>query len=100
MGIEEDAPTHQSLPYQEYKNKRPVRRVGLTGRVKMKEPIKEMGKTLTTEESTKPSLGIEISTEAGDSNRQWGALGTKSRTWKEKKRSEKLFWRERVKGRF
>jgi hypothetical protein len=78
-------------PYQEHKNKRPVRRAGLTGRAKkMKETNKEMGKTLTTERRTKSPLEIKLSMEES-SNHHGEDLGAESRVRKEKKRRENCF---------
>jgi hypothetical protein len=67
-------------PYQEHKNKRPVRRVGLIGRAKMKETDKEMGKTLTTERRTKSPLEIKLSTEESSSH-HGEDLGAETRAW-------------------
>jgi hypothetical protein len=80
--------------YQEHKNKRPVRRVGLTGRAKMKETDKEMWKTLTMERRTKSPLEIKLSMEES-SNRHGEDLGAESRMRKENERRENCFWRER-----
>jgi hypothetical protein len=67
-------------PYQKHKNKRPIRRVGLTGRAKMKETDKEIGKTLTTERRTKSPLEIKLSTEES-SSRHGDDLGAETRAW-------------------
>jgi hypothetical protein len=85
--------------YQEHKNKRPVRRVGLTGRAKMKETDKEMGKTLTMERRTKSPLEIKLSMEES-SNRHGEDLGAESRMRKENERRETVFGERGVTSQF
>jgi hypothetical protein len=85
--------------YQEHKNKRPVRRVGLTGRAKMKETDKEMGKTLTMERRTKSPLEIKLSMEES-SNHHGEDLGAESHMRKENKRREIVFGERGVTSQF
>jgi hypothetical protein len=80
-------------PYQEHKNKRPVRRVGLTGRAKMKEIDKEMGKTLTTERRTKFPLEIKLSMEESSSH-HGEDLGAETHAWESEIQRELILERE------
>jgi hypothetical protein len=89
-------------PYEEHKNKRSVREIGLTGRSTMEEKNhgeRERRRELTKERRTKSPRGIELSIEENP-NRH------KEKTWNRetfeggRTRLEKLFRRERVSGLF